>query len=186
MVYDVPCFDEQITTSGDDFFLTAKDVLSSVRSFAFRPEATLTGGRRHIPLQHLGPGVTAVVEWNGDLPTWLSEAIQRLTRLTQLQQNWNSYGARPVRVNSIVAALDTLHSVMSDDTPLPEFVPTPRGTIQFEWHIHGIELEVDALSPGQVRVSYEDLRGINDGIEDLITTNLDVVRGAVSTIVARG
>lgn len=44
---------------------------------------------------------------------------------------------------------------MRNGSPPPDVVPTSRGTIQLEWHPHGVNLEIDVRLPGVYRACYE-------------------------------
>jgi len=156
------------------------------KTSALSPEATLTGTtRRQSMVLELGQGDNLIIEIEGEAPAWLSGVIRQLPPLANLSTNWNSYGAVPVSRKSIIAALVVLFSVMQEDTPIPDLVPTPRGTIQLEWHTRGIDLEVDVLPGGLFHISYEDLRG-DALVEDLTTLSLGVVNQALTELSTRG
>jgi hypothetical protein len=82
----------------------------------------------------------------------------KLAEVLALEPNWDSYGAAAVSRESVVAALeDVLPLVMEDGTFLPAVVPTPRGGIQFEWHMCGLDVEIEVSRDGNARVIVEDL-----------------------------
>jgi hypothetical protein len=96
-----------------------------------------------------------VIEYNGSLPDWFPTIIASLEELADLPANWDSYGAKPIRRPSILAAIELLLCVVDDKTPAPIVVPTNRGTVMFEWHTRGIDLEVEVFSPGRLHVAFE-------------------------------
>ena len=89
-------------------------------------------------------------------PSWLSHAVSSLNLLLALTDNWDSYGAQSIKTEAAIAAIQVLHSVMEEKTPLPSIVPTPLGNIQLEWHKFGIDLEVEVTPSQYYSISYED------------------------------
>jgi len=107
----------------------------------------------------------------GTPPAWFMDIVNRLVTLSQLTDDWDSYGAEPIAVDALKSAFELVASTMSDDTPTPGIVPTPGGGIQFEWHTANIDLEVEIAPSGFLSVFYEDAQGEHDSIEiDLMQT----------------
>ncbi|MYB37151.1 MAG: hypothetical protein F4Y26_07165 [Gammaproteobacteria bacterium] len=90
---------------------------------------------------------------------WTRSSSQRLAEIAALQEDWDSYGAPPISRARIEAVGDLIQTVADGRAPPPTLVPTPDGSIQLEWHSHGVELEVQMLSESEMEVSFEDLRG---------------------------
>ena len=107
-----------------------------------------------------------LIKIDGIPPSWLSDAVKALNSLLALADNWDSYDARRIRPETAFAAIQVLHSVMKEKTPLPSIVPTPSGGIQLEWHRFGIDLEVDITPSGNYSISYEDETGETEPYED--------------------
>jgi hypothetical protein len=82
-----------------------------------------------------------------------------MIELLELPPGWNSYNARPISKQNVNFALSLLGRIMLPNTPSPDVVPTVRGGVQLEWHIHGIDMEISVLSPDDVRFLAEDFRG---------------------------
>ena len=97
-----------------------------------------------------------VIEQEDEKPAWLVPVAQAMSEIMNLPVNWDSYGALSVRPTAIHAALELLFEIMQADTPAPTVVPTVQGGVQLEWHTHGIDLEIEILSPGRLFVYYED------------------------------
>jgi hypothetical protein len=97
-----------------------------------------------------------VVKVRGAIHSWIPQTIDRLTQLSRLQQNWDSYGAFPVSPQAIALAIQVMSNVMTDRTPMPTIVPTTDRGIQLEWHLAGIDMEVEIRSDGILSVLYED------------------------------
>ena len=111
------------------------------------------------------------IEVSGDEPLWLPPVIEEFMALLRLPPNWNSYGAQQIDPKTVQFALEILLATMRPDTPRPILVPTSRGGVQLEWHTRGVDLEVEILEPGRLRVSYEEQRGGTEWEAEL-TSNL--------------
>lgn len=89
-----------------------------------------------------------VVEIVGDEPNWLYSVLSKLQVLSNLSQDWDSYGGVPMSFEAATAALDFLSVCLSDDSLAPEVVPTNSGGVQLEWHRHAGDLEVSFSQEG--------------------------------------
>ena len=88
-------------------------------------------------------------------PSWLKrqseDVSDHLGRLLRLEENWDSYGARPIReaaARGVIALLDRLGS----DVSSPEIFPVADGGLTLEWNTDtgAIEIEVE----GEDRISF--------------------------------
>jgi hypothetical protein len=80
---------------------------------------------------------------------WLKQTLESLPKLLNLPPNWDGYGALPIDSRCAEFALSILIQIMGDTTPPPSVVPTVSGGVQLEWHMKGIDLEVEVSSPTQ-------------------------------------
>jgi len=104
--------------------------------------------------------------------------------LLELEPNWDSYGALPIEAAHAEAILNLLAEVLGDDAPTPSVVPTSIGGVQVEWHLAGIDLEIETLSRYRFAVSFEDeLSG--DEWEDIVTDNRARLFGSISLLCRR-
>ena len=87
-------------------------------------------------------------------PAWHEKVSNRLEELLQLKDNWDSYGGKAPGTLAAAAVVTVLNSIMRSDTPAPSIVPSPRGHLQVEWHIGGVDLEIEVLTPTQVIASF--------------------------------
>jgi hypothetical protein len=87
-------------------------------------------------------------------PAWRRDVLVRLLELTQLKDNWDSYGARRPRVESAAALLAVLNSIMDPETVPPIIVPTPDGHFQAEWHRNKCDLEIEVIDPTRIVVMF--------------------------------
>lgn len=90
------------------------------------------------------------------VPVWLRKAVRNVQEIVRLEDNWDTYGARPIEAEVAIAGLNLLLNVMVSDIPEPSIVPVPDGGIQFEWHQNGKHFEVEVLSSTEARFSFED------------------------------
>lgn len=72
----------------------------------------------------------------------MKEIVERIKSFRELKQNWDGYGAEPLKPSVIVAALHFVDLIGC--SPNIEVFPAALGTIQFEWEngIYYVETEV--------------------------------------------
>jgi len=87
---------------------------------------------------------------------WIVPLIEKVCELGSLPPNWNSYSAHPIQHETAAEAITLLLNYLSPDDPLPSIVPTARGGIMLEWHVSGIDFEIDIRSPSWIQVSFDD------------------------------
>ena len=92
----------------------------------------------------------------GVMPAWHAIVEQQLRELLELKANWDSYGSRAPSLASANDLLDVLALVMNEDTPAPSVVPCSCGHFQAEWHINGVDLEIEVVTQTDIPVSYAD------------------------------
>jgi hypothetical protein len=95
----------------------------------------------------------------GPVRHWQSEVLGSVLRLAKLPRNWDSYGAKTIAYDTALFAMLVLDSIMQTETPIPSVVPTSAGGIQFEWHEHDIDLEIEVIAPNRCEYWFADLRG---------------------------
>lgn len=105
---------------------------------------------------HILFGLHGRFEFEEKPAEWLMPLVTRICELGFLPENWDSYGARPISPQNAASALEILMDVLTRDTPTPSIVPTCRGGLQAEWHVAGIDLEIEFHSPHQTSLSFED------------------------------
>lgn len=81
---------------------------------------------------------------------------EKVQKLSELPNNWDGNKARPIRHKSSVNAIRLFCELMFEGSPVPDVVPTVCGNLQLEWHLHGIDLEVEIDESGRISVLYED------------------------------
>jgi hypothetical protein len=87
-----------------------------------------------------------------DTPSdWLPKAIRRLTEVINLPENWDSYGAEPVRNISGHFAHVLLGRVSRIETvSCPKISATPDGYVTFVWDDSQRTLELEFLDNGEI------------------------------------
>lgn len=103
-------------------------------------------------------------------PPWMHGLLRRVSQLGDLEEGWDSYGARPVDPEAAAATVEFFFNFFGQATPQPAIVPTSRGGIQLEWHRAGADLEVEIESPARLRVFFEE-EGAGEETETTLTGN---------------
>lgn len=84
--------------------------------------------------------------------------LKDLNELSNLKENWDSYGAFPIKKECICFALNCiLIPYMRPMTPAPIIVPLNSGGLMFEWHQGGIDIEIRILPSTEVTIYYADV-----------------------------
>lgn len=162
--------------------LTDEDWRSTDATTTLPPQATLTEAvRRGRVMRFPFPGGTFVVELPAHPAAWMTPTVSALGALLKLDAGWDSYGANPIDPNCVKAALELVCTVLRDDSPIPSVVPTSRGAVQFEWHIKGVDLEVEFISSTRVHGYFEDQREGTTWELDL-TSDLRPLIEAIATL----
>ena len=95
-------------------------------------------------------------EW--EEPGWLFPVCRRFLELQQLAPDWDSYGARPVKAGVVAAAIQFLLETLDRDSPRPEIMPLTSGRLQVEWHVSGVDLEIEIAERGPAELYFCDLK----------------------------
>lgn len=77
-------------------------------------------------------------------PLWSRTIQNELIKMTELPNNWDSYGSPPVPTEVVSVALDVLAIMSKAGMARPTLFAVPGGGIQFEWATptSGLELEI--------------------------------------------
>ena len=83
---------------------------------------------------------------------------KKIVSLTSLPDNWDSYGAVPLKECSIYAAISYVEKLLKDKKiPEPDVIPVSNGNIQLEWSCYDIDLEIEISSENSLHVFYQNL-----------------------------
>lgn len=97
------------------------------------------------------------------IPSHLAGTASKLEEFARLQSGWNSYGAAPISLSAIKAALRLLVGMdvalcplvgLNGGFPLPSASPTSRGGVQLEWggDDEGVEIELHPDGTGSLLI----------------------------------
>ena len=64
-------------------------------------------------------------------------------------------------------------SILDPDTSPPAVVPTTRGGVQVEWHLNGIDFEIEAYDANKLEYFFNGPKGEEEGI---IEDNPDILK----------
>lgn len=87
---------------------------------------------------------------------WVKPTIERMVELLNLPANWDSYGAARIRPDAAKAMFDVLQDLLTANSLAPTIVPSPHGHLQAEWHVNGVDLELEVMNPTRVDVFFRD------------------------------
>lgn len=90
-------------------------------------------------------------------PLNIGEVLDKLSELSEIQENWDSYAARSPSKKALLGSAQIAFQILQENTPTPEVFPVPNGNIQFEWSCLGLDIEIEVESPRKCYVSFEDL-----------------------------
>ena len=90
-------------------------------------------------------------------PAWLGRVKRRLEELILLPTNWDSYGAAPVDPRVARLAENLVEWFAVADMPSPDVFATSDGGIQIEWHVRGVNIEIDISPSDGTTIYFHDL-----------------------------
>ena len=90
---------------------------------------------------------------------WSRSARKKLEELSNLPQNWNSYGSRPVQQGAIETVANLLSDLAKISMPEPQIFPVSGGGIQLEWKNSQCELEIEVLPDKSIEYLIVDKDG---------------------------
>ena len=93
------------------------------------------------------------------LPTWVRRTITKLENLPALQENWDSYGARPIDMRSIQKAHELICELaLYVGINEPAVSATPDGHVGLSWDEGSWSIDAEMLPDGRIRYVYLDER----------------------------
>jgi len=87
----------------------------------------------------------------------ITNTVAKLIQLANLDDNWDSYGAKKPDTVALIAATDLAHELFGGYTPIPDVFPVPNGNIQLEWSIYNLELEIEVKNGTSCSAYFHDL-----------------------------
>jgi hypothetical protein len=108
-------------------------------------------------------------------PDWLYPVLDKLQHVSQLAENWDSYGGQAPSDESIYTALAVLSRILRGESSAPTLVPLSEGGVQIEWHGDGEELEIRIGANGEISAfRFDEKVGRGEEIDQV--TLLDLSR----------
>ncbi|MEX1164959.1 MAG: hypothetical protein WEB03_15420 [Nitriliruptor sp.] len=111
---------------------------------------------------------------------WLDpEFGQVIGQILQLRPGWAGPGSEAVTDNAIVGILEFIRRRLPLSSPRPSVVPTALGGLQLEWHLPGLDVEVEFDAAGRAcdAAVADERRGIQvssdalwEVVDDLVTS----------------
>ena len=92
-----------------------------------------------------------------DSADWSTDCLDRIDRLRELKQNWDSYGAHPIDRNSIEVAKQLIrYYAQLTNIDCPRVAASPSGyvALSWEWQESSRELDLEILPDVTFRYSY--------------------------------
>ena len=91
--------------------------------------------------------------------SWIASLEQELEQFAKLEAGWDSYNAPAVQAAEVDAARQLLRSLAAENIARPAITVTSRGHVQFEWHTHQKDIEIELLGPERYSILYEEPTG---------------------------
>ncbi len=89
-------------------------------------------------------------------PTWQLQVRRQFEDIFSMEQDWDGFGAGPIRRDVMFFAIHVLNRIMRADTPAPHVTPMSHEGLMLEWHENSIDLEIEIEKPGGLWASFED------------------------------
>ncbi|HAH48066.1 hypothetical protein [Gimesia sp.] len=119
------------------------------------------------------------VEWGRESrersAEWYRPCEEKVIGFLQLSANWDSYGAFPIREESVERALTVLYDLsLVKGIRRPRVVPTVSGNVglSWEWDDCNQELDVEVDASRGVRYSYYNENDPDKNLEEITTYDL--------------
>lgn len=111
-------------------------------------------------------------------PPWWDKFLEKLRKLAELPQGWDSYGSDPISPSCIQKVIETLPKFVVEETPMPSAVPCSDGAVQIEWHTRGMEVEIEFTADGRIVAFVKNLK-TDEEWSDYVTDDILRLRRAL-------
>ena len=81
---------------------------------------------------------------------WLTGALQHISVLARLPENWDGYGSPSPRASAIQSGQSLVSAVASADLPMPAISPVTGGGLGIAWMLEPRRLEIEVLPDGSL------------------------------------
>ena len=90
---------------------------------------------------------------------WFQAVVENLGRLPWGVDSWSSEGAEPLVDGAVARLLLLLQDFLPPDGPAPVISPTWDGSVQADWELGDLYLEIEIVPDGVTRCCFVDERG---------------------------
>lgn len=132
-MFSTPTMERAFSTNGEN---ALENALEQALEFSF--SRLITGDRPDLQSK----------EFESWSPIWLSEIENRLRGFSELGENWDSYGAKPIDEKIVKQAFQTLLNSDLNKIKKPRAVPRKDGGINFEWDFDNCFLSIEIRNDG--------------------------------------
>lgn len=95
-----------------------------------------------------------------EVPEWINDLVSRIDALRALGPNWDSYGASPVNITTIVHAQDIARKLAGFvGVTRPVLSPGPNGEVGFSWDTGKWSLDASIDVEGMITYVYLEEAG---------------------------
>ena len=94
-----------------------------------------------------------IADTSSEKENWLGELNDRLSELHSLPKGWDGYGGVPTTDSCLEFTKSILKRIYVQDLRAPYLFPGSDGSIQIEWHMEGLELEIHVLNDNRAFAS---------------------------------
>jgi len=76
------------------------------------------------------------------------DAFIEIYKLANLKENWDSYGAFEIDKDCMLESQFLIDAFfdLNNAIPIPSVVPCSNGHVQLEWHVGGVDLEIEVIA----------------------------------------
>ena len=111
----------------------------------------------------------------------MASVKEQFARLQGYEEDWDGYGAEPIRRDVVRFAEEILPQFMRHLTPPPIVTPMSHGGVMLEWNEAEVELEIEIEAPGRIWFSAE---AASEGweLEGPLTNDLTPLHPVISAL----
>ena len=125
---------------------------------------------REMHLVSTNPNPIGGADPSVEYPEWYRSVAEKLVDFKDLPENWDSYGAKKINTRVIVECLQIFSALLVNRLlPEPSVFPVADGSVQLEWSICDLDLEIQVYSGNKIHILFEDLIGDIDVVDEVIT-----------------
>ena len=125
--------------------------------------------------------VLTIEDYGTGVPAWTDPVLRSLSERWGLSPGWDSYNAKPTKMEHVVQLLNHLSSFMNSNSLAPVITPLADGGVQAEWHIGQKDLEV-VVPAGEPPTYYFYNAETQDEEGDVLDANYARVRDLISEL----